>query len=153
MVLRKIHRLVMSFSLRGIAGGSSGASYVGNSCNSCDPRGSMLSTRPSVEGRFSVSTQTLMGVARRKLSRGGLIRVAYPSQAAVGSAVTVRERGSDSTFYAIILGRWSAEGRSAMVTATLSKRRASEGGQEYTAVSQALRGARYVKSRKARRTR
>ena len=60
-VLTAIQKQVMIFSLSGIAAGSEGASYLGSSSrssSSCDDRGSMLSTRPSVEGRFSAAHES-----------------------------------------------------------------------------------------------
>jgi hypothetical protein len=50
-----IQKLVMTFSRKGISAGSFGASYLGrlSSSSSWDDRGSTLSTRPSVDGRFS----------------------------------------------------------------------------------------------------
>jgi hypothetical protein len=53
-VLIAIQKHVISFSLRGRgAASTTGFSMYGSSSSSCDSRGSMLSTRPSVEGRFS----------------------------------------------------------------------------------------------------
>jgi hypothetical protein len=57
-VLRAIHRQVMSLALKVLGAGSAGFSYVG--------RPSMLSTRPSVEGRFST-----MAAVDKGESKGG----------------------------------------------------------------------------------
>jgi hypothetical protein len=53
-VFSPIQKLVISLSLSDIGAGSeTGFSNVGSSSSSCDSRGSTLSTRPSMEGRFS----------------------------------------------------------------------------------------------------
>jgi hypothetical protein len=54
-VLSAIQKHVISFSLSGTGEGSTvkGFSKVGSSSSSWDSRGSTLSTRPSIEGRFS----------------------------------------------------------------------------------------------------
>jgi hypothetical protein len=54
-VLTAIQKQVISFSLRGSGALSSGCSYLGSSSTSADSRASMFSTRPSVDGRFSVT--------------------------------------------------------------------------------------------------
>ena len=55
-VLSAIQKHVISLSLSDIGVGSvTGFSNVGSSSSSWDSRGSMLSTRPSMEGRFSTA--------------------------------------------------------------------------------------------------
>jgi len=71
-VFTAIQNMVMSFSRSGIEAASVGVSYLGSSSSSfssCDSRGSMLSTRPSVDGRFSAAQDVsffLDWVARRE---------------------------------------------------------------------------------------
>lgn len=55
-VLSAIQKHVISFSLSDTGVGSvKGFSKVGSSSSSWDSRGSTLSTRPSIEGRFSTA--------------------------------------------------------------------------------------------------
>jgi len=93
-VLSAIQKHVISFSLRGSGGCSvvAGFSTYGSSSSSWDSRGSMLSTRPSVEGRFSTVVAVSARPARWRrpwflTHRCGLLR----ERATVGgSVVTMR---------------------------------------------------------------
>lgn len=60
-VLSPIQKQVMSLSLSDRAGSGAGFSKVGSSSSSCDSRGSTLSTRPSIEGRFSTASVLAVG--------------------------------------------------------------------------------------------
>lgn len=66
-VLTEIQKHVISLSLSDTGDGSAGFSYVGSSSisNSVLSRGSTLSTRPSVEGRFSTAVGVSQDVVHR----------------------------------------------------------------------------------------